>query len=150
MIRYFRIPNTKTSMFMTKLMTLLMCFCLAVGQLTAQTPASRTVKGKVTDDKGAGIANASVIAKGSTRGTTTATDGSFSLVVPTGTKSLVVSSLNFTTLDFAIGNKETAITISLQSSTNSLDEVVVVGYGTQKKTDLTASVGKVSGDKVAD
>ncbi len=135
---------------MTKLMTLLMCFCLAVVQLTAQTPASRTVKGKVTDDKGAGIANASVIAKGSTKGTTTATDGSFSLAVPAGTKSLVVSSMNFTTLDFAIGNKETAITISLQSSTNSLDEVVVVGYGTQKKTDLTAAVGKVSGDKVAD
>lgn len=124
-----------------------MCLCivLAVTQIAAQ---SRTVKGKITDDKNNPVANASVLVKGTTTGTTSGADGSFSLNVPATAKVLVVSSLNFTTQEVAIGTK-TNITVSLQSSSQNLQEVVVVGYGTQRKQDVTASVAKVGGDKVA-
>ncbi len=131
---------------MRKLVTMFLCMVLAITQIAAQT---RNVKGKVLDDKSTPIANASVLVKGSTTGTTTGADGSFSLNVPATAKVLVISSLNFTTQEVAIGNK-TLITVALQSTSESLQEVVVVGYGTQKKSEATASISKVSGEKVAD
>jgi len=118
---------------------------MALGQLLAQ---NRTVTGKVTDDKGNPVANATVLAKGTTKGTATATDGSFSLSVSLGVKSLIISSLNFETQEISIGNKSN-ISVSLTSVSGNLDEVVVVGYGTQKKSNLTSSVTKVGGDQVA-
>ncbi len=130
---------------MRKLVTMLLCVVLAITQIAAQ---SRTVKGKVTDDKNTPVAGASVTVKGTTAGTTTGADGSFSLNVPAAGKVLVISSLNFTSQEVTIGSK-TNITVSLQSSTQNLQEVVVVGYGTQRKQDVTAAVTKVSGDKVA-
>ncbi len=130
---------------MRKLVTMLLCIVFAVTQVTAQT---RTVKGKITDDKNSPVSNASILVKGTTIGTTTATDGSFSVNVPSTAKTLVISSLNFETQEVSIGNKAT-ITVALLASTQNLQEVVVVGYGTQKKTDVTASITKVGGDKVA-
>lgn len=124
---------------------LLFCFSLTISQLTAQ---SHTVKGKVTDDKGAPVPNASVLVKGTTIGTATGSDGTFALSVPASAKILVFSSVGFNSQEFAIGSK-TAFNVSLQASTQNLEEVVVVGYGTQKKTDLTASIAKIGGDKVA-
>ena len=64
---------------MRKLLFLFVCLSLTVGQIFAQ---SHTVKGKVTDDKGAGIPNASILVKGTTIGTTSESDGTFSLNVP--------------------------------------------------------------------
>lgn len=130
---------------MRKLVTMCLCIVLAVTQIAAQ---SRTVKGKITDDKNNPVANASVLVKGTTTGTTSGADGSFSLNVPATAKVLVISSLNFTTQEVAIGTK-TNITVSLQSSSQNLQEVVVVGYGTQRKQDVTASIAKVGGEKVA-
>jgi len=130
---------------MRKLVTMCLCIVLAITQIAAQ---SRTVKGKVTDDKNTPVSGASVTVKGTTAGTTTGADGSFSLNVPAAGKVLVISSLNFTSQEVAIGTK-TNITVSLQSSTQNLQEVVVVGYGTQRKQDVSASVTKVGGDKVA-
>lgn len=123
---------------MRKLCTLLMCFLVAVTQLLAQ---NKTITGKVLDEKGAPVVNASVLIKGSTKGTTTAQDGSFTLSVPATAKTLVVSSVNFTTQEVSI--KGGSVSVTLQSSTSSLDEVVVVGYGTQQKKSFTGSASKI-------
>ncbi len=121
---------------MRKLLTMFFCVVLAITQIAAQT---RTVKGKITDDKNNPIANASILVKGTTVGTTSGSDGSFSINVPSTGKSLVVSSLNFTDQEVAIGTK-TSINVAMRSTTQDLQEVVVVGYGTKKKSDLTGSV----------
>jgi TonB-linked SusC/RagA family outer membrane protein len=121
---------------MRKLVTMLLCVVLAVTQIAAQT---RTIKGKVTDSKNSPVSNASVVVKGSTTGTTTDGNGDFSINVPGSAKVLVISSLNFTSQEVNIGTK-TNVTVSLVSTAQDLQEVVVVGYGTKKKSDLTGSV----------
>jgi TonB-linked SusC/RagA family outer membrane protein len=115
---------------------MLLCVVLAITQIAAQT---RAIKGRVTDSKSNPIANASVLVKGSTSGTTTDANGNFSINVPATGKVLVISSLNFTAQEVAIGTK-TSVNVSLLSTTQDLQEVVVVGYGTKKKSDITGSV----------
>lgn len=129
---------------MRKLVTMLLCVVLAATQLLAQT---RTIKGKVTDAKSNPVPNASVVVKGTTTGTTTDANGDFSLNVPGTAKTLVVSSLNFTSQEVAIGTK-TSIAVSLVSTTQDLQEVVVVGYGTKKKSDLTGSVSTLKATEI--
>ena len=107
---------------------------------------NKTVTGKVTDEKGAPVANASVLVKGTTKGVTTNADGSFSISVPTTAKALIISSVNFTTQDVSI--KGSSVAVTLQSNIASLDEVVVVGYGTQKKVTLTGSQTTVKGAEI--
>jgi len=124
---------------------LFISFCMVLSQALAQ---NRTVKGKVTDDKGAAIPQASVLVKGSSIGTTTAADGTFSITVPVTGKILVISALNFGTEDISISGKNT-VNVQLLSTSQNLDEVIVVGYGTQKKSEATASITKVSGESVA-
>ncbi len=131
---------------MRKLVTMLLCVILAITQLAAQ---NRTVKGKVTDEKGNGVPQASVLVKGTTIGSTTLNDGSYSIAVPSTAKILVVSSLNFASQEIAIGTKS-EVNVFLQSNSQNLEEVVVVGYGTQKKTNSTASTVKIGGDKLSD
>ena len=119
---------------------------LLFGQLLAQT---RTITGKVTDDKGTGLANVSVLIKGSSKGTSTLTDGSYSIDVPPNVRALVFSSVGFSPIESAVGNKA-VINVSMTPATaTDLQDVVVVGYGTAKKSDLTSSITKVGGDKVA-
>lgn len=129
---------------MRKLITMALCVVLAVSQLAAQ---NRTIRGKVTDGQGSPIANASVLVKGSTTGTTTNATGEYSLSIPSTARTLVISSLNFTSQDVTIGNN-TTIDVTLASATQDLQEVVVVGYGTRKKTDLTGSVAQVKGTEI--
>jgi TonB-linked SusC/RagA family outer membrane protein len=132
---------------MRKIVSLLLCFCFTLGTVFAQN--SRTLTGKVTDEKGAGIANASVLVKGSTIGTTTGNDGAFSLKVPESAKVLVVSSVNFGQQEVSIG-KTNNINISLKSTSENLQEVVVVGYGTKSIRENTGAVSKIKGDKIAE
>jgi TonB-linked SusC/RagA family outer membrane protein len=124
---------------MRKLVTMLLCMVFAVSQLAAQ---NRTIKGNVTDSKGSPVPNASVVVKGSTTGATTDAGGNFSINVPATAKALVISSLNFTTQEVAIGSK-TSVSVALVSTAQDLQEVVVVGYGTKKKAELTGSISTV-------
>ncbi len=115
--------------------------CLFIfGQLLAQQ--SRTVTGKVTDDKGSPIQNASVTIKGSAIGTTTDATGGFRLSIPESAKVLVISSVGMAPQELTIGSK-TDFNVSLQTTEQALQEVVVVAYGTTKKSDLTGSVTQV-------
>lgn len=129
---------------MRKFLTMLFCVVFAVFQVTAQT---RTIKGKVTDDKNSPVANASVVVKGATSGTNTDSDGNFSINVPASARILVVSSLNFASQEVSIVNK-TTVNVALATSEQNLQEVVVVGYGTKKKVDLTGSVATVKAAEI--
>ncbi len=113
-----------------------------VALTTVAMAQNKTVTGKVTDEKGAPVANASVLVKGTTSGVSTKEDGSFSLSVPDKAKTLLVSSVNFLSKEVAIGNGR--VSVSLVSSTLILEEVIVnVPYGTVKKSSFTGSEGTV-------
>ncbi|GAB3938549.1 TonB-dependent receptor [Larkinella terrae] len=105
------------------------------------------VTGRVTDNVGGVIAGATVLLKGSTN-TGTATDGNgrFTLNVPDGNHTLVISSIGFISREVSISNNTTSLEISLQADIKSLNEVVVVGYGTQKKSDVTGSLSSIAVD----
>jgi TonB-linked SusC/RagA family outer membrane protein len=112
--------------------------------------AQRTVSGRVTDDKGAPVANASVTVRGTTTGTVTAADGSFSLSVPANARILVISSIGMATQEISITN-QTSVNVSLQAAAaSSMEEVVVVGYGTQRRRDVTAAISSVGAEKIKD
>lgn len=112
--------------------------CLAFPALAQD----KVVTGKITDAKdGSPIGDVSVLVKGSTVGTRTKADGTFSLRVPAGRDSLELMSINYTTLTIAIG--EGNIRAALEQSNAALGEVVVIGYGTAKKKELTGSVVSV-------
>lgn len=122
---------------------------LGVVFITVQLLAQRTVSGKVTDDKGSPIPNASVLVKGTTTGTATKADGSYSLTVPANAKALIFSSVNMTAIEVPLG-KSNVVNASLQTEDKTMTEVVVVGYGTQKKKEVTGSVSTVKGAVTAD
>ncbi|HEY0432650.1 MAG TPA: SusC/RagA family TonB-linked outer membrane protein [Chitinophagaceae bacterium] len=104
---------------------------------------SKTVTGKVTDSKDASpLAGVSVVAKGSSTGTTTRTDGTYSLSVPANTTTLVISSVGYAPQEISITGQTTA-DISLQATGASLNEVVVIGYGTARRRDVTGSIATV-------
>lgn len=103
---------------------------------------SRTVTGKVTDSKGEAVPSATVTVKGTSNSTTTAADGSFSISVPSGSKTLIISSVGFETKEVAVSDNMNNITLETKNA--ALNEVVVVGYGTRKVKDLTGSVANVT------
>lgn len=110
---------------------------------------SRVVTGKVTDENGAPIAGASVVAKSSKSGTTTAADGTFKLSVGSAVKLLTISSLNFVQKDVAIASNNTANASLTASAADALGEVVIIGYGAaKKKSDVTGSFATVNAEKL--
>jgi TonB-dependent starch-binding outer membrane protein SusC len=104
----------------------------------------RVVTGKVTDSKdGSPVVGASVQPKGSKTGTSTAADGTYRLTVPSGINTLVVSSAEFVRQEIDISSGKPVVDVSLTASAAGLSEVVVIGYGTARKKDLTGSVASV-------
>ncbi len=109
----------------------------------AQTaPLDQSVSGTVTDEKGEGLPGVNLIQKGTSRGTTTDKDGKFTFQVSDGKAVLVVSSIGYVTQEIPVTNRQ-ILTIQMVSDTKALSEVVVVGYGTQSKRNVTGSVAKV-------
>ncbi|MBP5637428.1 MAG: carboxypeptidase-like regulatory domain-containing protein, partial [Bacteroidales bacterium] len=104
------------------------------------------VSGVVTDENGEPLMGAAVMVKGTTTGTTTGLDGDFSLEVPHGA-TLTVSFIGFIDEDVVPGTRS-HIEVSLNPDTKLLDEVVVIGYGTVKRKDLTGSVASVRGEDI--
>ncbi len=122
---------------MRKLYLLLMgVVCLAM-----QASAQRTVTGKVIDEKGNPLANVSVMVRGTTSGTTTKADGTYSIAVQANAKALVFSSVDMSPVEMGIGTGEVNATMKNEDKT--LAEVVVTGYGTQQKKAFTGSSSKV-------
>lgn len=108
--------------------------------------AQSAIKGKVTsvDDSG-GIPGASVVVVGTNIGTITDFNGLFSLAVPANAKALRISFVGMKTIEIQIGSKK-EINVTMESETTSIEEVVAVGYGVVKKSDLTGAVSSVKGD----
>lgn len=106
------------------------------------------VTGKVTAATGEALAGVSVSVKGSRTGTTTDANGNFAITVPDDA-TLVFSYVGFENFEVAVAGK-TAINVSLQQSAKKIDEVVVIGYGTASKRDLTGSIARISGKEIAD
>ncbi|GAB2671044.1 TonB-dependent receptor [Flavihumibacter cheonanensis] len=131
---------------MRKFVLLLLGIIMLNSQLLAQ---SRTVTGKVTDASGNAVANASVLVKGTSVGTTTGEDGTFSLTLPPNAKVLVFSAIGSQSQEITIGNRG-LFNISLSTEDRDLQEVVVVGYGTAiKRKEVTGNIANVKGDAVA-
>jgi TonB-linked SusC/RagA family outer membrane protein len=105
--------------------------------------AQRTISGKVTDANGNPVPNASVIIRGTNKGTTSGQDGSFSIMLPANARALIVSSVNMLTQEINITGNQTSYTISLKQDDRNLQEVVVTGYGTQQRKNFTGSASKV-------
>lgn len=106
------------------------------------------VTGKVTDQTGLPIPGASVIVKGTTTGVTTDNDGKFSLAISPEAKVLVISFVGMRSQEIVIGGKTTFNTV-LEEETIGIEEVVAIGYGSVKKSDLTGAIGSIKGDVIA-
>ena len=115
---------------------------LCPGNASAQ---NRSLSGKVIDGTGAPVIGAAVIVAGQTsNGTVTDFEGQFTLTVPANAK-LIVSCLGYAEKQVEVGN-QSSITITLQEDVTFLEETVVIGYGVQKKSDLTGAVASVRED----
>lgn len=130
---------------------------LVAGEATAQTPGNNpppanrpstyTFTGRVLDEKGMGIPGATIQLKGSpAAGTTSNAEGQFTFPVPTGGGTLLVSVVGYITQEVNLTN-ETSRDITMAPDTKALNEVVVVGYGTQKKENLTGAVAAINIDE---
>ena len=115
---------------------------LAIFTVLSANAQTRAISGKVVDQAGVPVIGASVIVVGnSTIGTVTDLDGNYSLNVPAGA-TLSVSFIGYTTETVAVGN-QSVINVTLQEDNEFLEETVVIGYGVQKKSDLTGAVASV-------
>jgi len=108
---------------------------------------SRTVTGTVKDEKtNTPLTGASISVKGSSANAITDADGTFKLSLPAGKQTLTISFVSYESKTVTISAADNSVAVSLGESNNQLNDVVVVGYGTQKKKDLTGSVSSVKGD----
>lgn len=129
---------------MKRLTYLLLCLFASIAFATAQTTK---VTGTVisADDDGP-IIGASIVVAGTTTGTVTDYNGAFTLDVPTSAKKLIISYIGMKSVEVAI---KPIIKVTMESDSQNLEEIVVVGYGTQKKKDVTSSIAKVGGEDLS-
>ena len=121
---------------------------MLIGSCVTLSFAQSTVCGTVIDEESnSGLPGVNVLAKGTTIGTVTDIEGKYSLNVPDNATTLVFSSDGYQTTEIAINGRST-VDINLAPDLQSLSEVVVVGYGTVKKSDLTGSVASIKGESV--
>jgi hypothetical protein len=110
--------------------------------------ADRTISGKVTDEKGDAVPGVNVRLKNTSKGVATNANGIFSISIPEkGASTLVFSFVGFETQEINVGN-QTQLAVKLMPSQETLNEVVVIGYGSVKKKDLTGAVGTISAKEI--
>jgi len=130
---------------MQKLLFAGVVWLLSCGGLLAQSTATR-LSGTVRTDNGEPLPGANVVLKNQTKGATTDANGLFSLEARSGDE-LVISAIGYQTTQIKVGSK-TSLDISLRESASQLNEVVVVGYGTQDRKNLVGSVTQVNADEI--
>ncbi len=130
-----------------KIKKLIYAFLLPLLLFAAQVHAQdKTVTGRVTDGSESPISNASVVVKGTTKGIQTSRDGTFSIKASSTASTLIISSVGFGSKEVAIGNGN--VNLTLETTNASLSEVVVVGYGTQRRRDVTGAISRVSSEQL--
>lgn len=107
------------------------------------TQLAFTVSGTVTDESGTGLPGVNVLVKGTTIGTTTDSEGKYTIALAEGTETLVFSFIGYAIQEIPVNN-QSVINVVLQADVTSLNEVVVIGYGTAEKKQITSSVASVS------
>ena len=127
---------------------ILLMLCLLLGGMIpsmAQQPGTKTISGKVVDESNEPLPGVTIVVAGTTTGTITDFDGNYTLIIPEGSKELQFSFVGFESLKVSVpeGN---ILDMKLRSETQELSDVVVIGYGTQRKSDLTGSVSSVSSE----
>jgi len=127
------------------LFLLLGLFLVTLPSATVWAQKSIDVSGTIIDASGVSIPGVNVLEKGTKNSVTTDLDGKFSMNVANSKSELVFSYLGYETVIQTVGQKR-AFNIALKNSEAKLDEVVVIGYGSTKKSDLTGSVASISGD----
>jgi TonB-linked SusC/RagA family outer membrane protein len=118
---------------------------LTNGNATQQQ--ARKVTGKITDRSGVAIPGAAIVVKGTTAGVTTNVDGDFSILLPTDAKTLVISFIGMKTQEITIANQST-FNIVMTEETIGIEEVVAIGYGTQKKATVTGAIVTTKGENI--
>lgn len=147
------IPKKKFKLRLKELTLSMLLGLTIVHQTTANTGSTNlssrnsevaaiSVKGTVVDDKGVTLPGVSIVVKGSQRGTVTDENGAYRIDIPDVSATLVYSFVGFISKEEVVGNR-TTLNVTLLADTKALDEMVVVGYGTTRKSDLTGSVGQV-------
>jgi len=123
------------------LKTVSVIILLCVSQLIMAQ--ERVISGRVTDSKDtSGVPGVTITAKGTKTGTATKSDGTFTLTVPSNVTTLVVSSVGYATQEVSIGG-QTSLEVSLVATSGNMNEVVVTGYGTARRKDLTGATATV-------
>ena len=120
--------------------------CLFFG--LTDTFAQKAISGKVTDESGLGLPGANVLVKGNKTVAVTDIDGKYQITTPNGNATLVFSYLGFQSKEVNANNQST-INVSLKVEGSVLNEVVVLGYGKQKRSDLTGAISSVSLEKIS-
>lgn len=115
--------------------------------MSAAYGQTRTVTGRITGEGNEPLPGASIVIKGSTLGTTTTVDGTYTIQVPGDSVRLVYSFIGYVSQERVVGNR-TVIDVALSPDTEVLNEVVVVGYGTQTKATVTAATATIKGDEL--
>src|SRR3984885_852099 len=136
---------------MTKLRLLrpLLLFCLLGLVLTHVRAQDKTISlsGTITDNRGAPLPGATIKIKGSENGVSSNASGAFTIIVPSAASRLSISYIGYETQEIAL-NGRIHLDVALQPAKDNLEEVVVVGYGTQKRKDITGSIASVKGDVI--
>jgi hypothetical protein len=131
---------------MRKMLRITMILVFAMGTVIAQ---DQSVSGRVSDaEDGSGLPGVNVLLKGTTTGAVTDVDGNFKVNVSSSDVVLVFSFIGYQTQEITVGN-QSVINVSLNLDVTQLSEVVVVGYGTTIKQDLTGNIANVSGEDIA-
>lgn len=125
-----------------KLIIILSILSLSTGYISAQM-----INGIVVDKKGEPVIGATILEKGTSNGTITNYNGEFSFVLKTKNSNVIVSYIGYNKQELSTSGK-TTLKVTLTEDTQNLDEVVVVGYGVQKRTSITGSVSSIAGDKL--
>lgn len=119
-----------------------------IKKLSEKAPPTE-IKGQVSDSKGESLIGVSVTVKGTAVGVSTDVNGRYTINVPDGSSVLVFTYIGYTTKEVSISGR-TSLDVTLEQNAEALQEVVVVGYGTQKKSDLTGSVVSVTAKDIKD
>ena len=132
---------------LTKKLILLLVVCITAIGAAAQT---RTLSGEVVEKSGDPLVGVSVFNREYKIGITTDINGKFEITLPSGVKKLTFSYIGYQTLEIDLKPNENKITVTMTEDAQALDEVVVVGYGTQKKVNLTGAVSVITDKELSD
>ncbi|PZX49824.1 SusC/RagA family TonB-linked outer membrane protein [Algoriphagus chordae] len=146
------LPNKVWNGQVIYLRILSLCICLFLGNtaqvLAFQNESAKLITGQIIDDQGLNVPGVNILVKGSTTATVSDIDGKYRISA-SSSDTLVFSFIGYTTQEVAVGS-QSILDITLSEDLKQLDEVIVVGYGTQKKSHMTGAVSKLQNENFGD